>query len=551
MSSCDYSCSAKTPPLSPDSDITGIGIVINYVVTASIAVLVILVYYLGIYEPNHDPFDRGGQVDNSFRPNPVDDFFLYGARWLPKRILRWPLKSRRRSPRFRIRLQQTFIKCLLAMSDLQVVIGFSILISGFVQLRCGLSAYHWLFIVKLAWSSSLTHLSCLTVLRGHLYRFSGERLWRLLAMGGLATFLVVGLLSTGNIWWSNPISDMDIGSPAICHMGVFSSSQTDDLTFWSALVSAILTIIAFVSRVIKLYRPLSVGVFSRGRAWLSVRARRILRIVFVWACKERHPHSLRRSICYRPLLAILLTTGLVCDVWSSVLFEVIWLLIAFAWGIWQLVNNLNQLGSLVGDWTFGQVVAVVLLAAPLITMMQYFNEDTAYSPAAGLENDSDQPLYESQATHPLITMSIDEELPDLESPDGDWNSYSGTLITGLSYAASSFLMWSAIVLFVSRQSTPLKGIRTLLYAFPFVFIGLYGVVLFSLLIKAVLFPRKLWLMSLLTYVQLNLFLNAPFLPFREFGYEFSPLSYTPSIYAQITAVGLYITVAVAYRLFYR
>lgn len=58
----------------------------------------------------------------------------------------------------------------------------------------------------------------------------------------------------------------------------------------------------------------------------------------------------------------------------SNLEQVIWLLIAFGWGVVRIVWDLSQEGSLVGHWTFGQVVAVVLLAAPFITMMQYFNK---------------------------------------------------------------------------------------------------------------------------------------------------------------------------------
>jgi hypothetical protein len=69
------------------------------------------------------------------------------------------------------------------MSDLQIVTGFSILISGHVQLESGLAAYQWQFIVELAWFSCLTHLACLTLLRNHLSRHTSERLWRLFAMG--------------------------------------------------------------------------------------------------------------------------------------------------------------------------------------------------------------------------------------------------------------------------------------------------------------------------------------------------------------------------------
>ena len=88
------------------------------------------------------------------------------------------------------------------MSDLQIVTGFAVLISGFAQLPCGLSTYYWLLIVQLAWFSSLTHLSCLTLLRHHLYARRTELTWRLLAMGAMALLLIIGLVSTGNYYWT-------------------------------------------------------------------------------------------------------------------------------------------------------------------------------------------------------------------------------------------------------------------------------------------------------------------------------------------------------------
>jgi hypothetical protein len=92
----------------------------------------------------------------------------------------------------------TFFQCILAMSDLQIVTGFSIMISGLVQLESGLAAYQWLFVVELAWFSCLTHLSCLTLLQDHLSRHTSERLWRLFTMGSLATLVTYGLCSTAN-----------------------------------------------------------------------------------------------------------------------------------------------------------------------------------------------------------------------------------------------------------------------------------------------------------------------------------------------------------------
>src|SRR5262245_30221215 len=84
------------------------------------------------------------------------------------------------------------------MSDIQIWTGLSILISGFSQLSCGISSYHWLLLVCLAWFSSLTQLACLTMLRNYLYNRPAERIWRLCAMGVFAVLLIVAYIPAGH-----------------------------------------------------------------------------------------------------------------------------------------------------------------------------------------------------------------------------------------------------------------------------------------------------------------------------------------------------------------
>ncbi|OQE00638.1 hypothetical protein PENVUL_c048G06412 [Penicillium vulpinum] len=81
MSSCNFNCSAPTPALSPNSDITGIGIITNNIVTAGLAIVIISLHYVTVYDETRDPFQKAGQ---SFRPNPIDESSLK----LPKLIIR-------------------------------------------------------------------------------------------------------------------------------------------------------------------------------------------------------------------------------------------------------------------------------------------------------------------------------------------------------------------------------------------------------------------------------------------------------------------------------
>jgi hypothetical protein len=86
---------------------------------------------------------------------------------------------------------------LLVFSDQQVITSVAIMGSGFSQLSCSLSFYHWQNIVNLAWFSSVAHLTTLTTLRKYLRKNQGLRLWRLCGMIITAVMLVVGLVSTG------------------------------------------------------------------------------------------------------------------------------------------------------------------------------------------------------------------------------------------------------------------------------------------------------------------------------------------------------------------
>lgn len=233
------------------------------------------------------------------------------------------------------------------MSDLQILTGLSILISGYSQLRCGLSVYHWQILVYLAWFCSLTHLSCLTFLRNHLYNHPGERLWRLIGMGALVGMLIGALLPTGNYGTS-----MNPADYAICsfkHLrridrdttGPNEFYDTSQLNYASMIISILLIGLGFASRIVRLHRALSVTVVTATRKYLSERARRLLRKMYE-RCENtsneppRRGRSFRigpfrgsqgrrlfyRVYLYRPTLAVFLAIRAALDLWSSLVLEV-------------------------------------------------------------------------------------------------------------------------------------------------------------------------------------------------------------------------------------
>ncbi|CAG8139695.1 unnamed protein product [Penicillium salamii] len=272
------------------------------------------------------------------------------------------------------------------MGDLQLVTGFSILISGAVQLDCGLTVYEWQIVVYLAWFSCLTHLSCLMVMRSYLHVHTVGRTWRLVAMGVLAILLIVGLLPTanyGHLYNQRPgPSDY-----AKCYLKVRRSSG---ITLCSMILSVLTIAIGFISRVMKLHKMLSVTLWGGLRIRTSHRSRAILRVIYRWSVKSGPAQGLSFSLVYRPLLAVFLAARFLLDAWVSMFVEALWLFIAFFWGVVRLLTALNDTpkdqdlwtkttGQKEGNWTFGQVVSLVLLVAPLMSLLEYFDQGMSLS----------------------------------------------------------------------------------------------------------------------------------------------------------------------------
>lgn len=215
------------------------------------------------------------------------------------------------------------------MSDLQIVTGISILISGYVQLRCGLSVFHWQIIVLLAWFSSVTHLSCPTFLRNHLYNRPTERGWRLVTMGLMLSMLLVAMVPTGGYNWSDTSLPPAPYDHAVCYLRpnfYYTTVQapTNDvaMTFWTMVISIVLLTLGFIYRIIRLHRSLSVSVVGRARTACSKKARCFLRLVYTKTNMETSGLTFKRTFLYRPLLALFLTARAILDLWNSMFVEV-------------------------------------------------------------------------------------------------------------------------------------------------------------------------------------------------------------------------------------
>jgi hypothetical protein len=221
------------------------------------------------------------------------------------------------------------------MSDLQLITGTSILISGYAQLRCGIRAFHWQIIVLLAWFSSVTHLSCLTFLRNHLYNRPAERECRLAAMGLMLLMLLVATIPTGNydwrdVWDGHPPDSRPYPSDyAICYLRpkfYWNPLQDYGGTVAMAGSTTVISVVSltwgFLYRVIRLHKSLSVFVVGRARETCSEKSRNFLRRSYAKMGMQTSGLTFKRLFLYRPLLALFFTARISLDLWSSMFIEV-------------------------------------------------------------------------------------------------------------------------------------------------------------------------------------------------------------------------------------
>jgi hypothetical protein len=210
------------------------------------------------------------------------------------------------------------------MSDQQIITGIALLGSGFSQLRCGISAYHWQITIYLVWFSSFTHLATLTFLRRYLYENVPLRSWRLGLMTVLIASLVIALIPTGNPVWL-PESNF-AGIPAWC---LFNYSDHDFADPWyhtldpngSVVLSILVLVFSYAARAIKMFR------------WSSIQSRLYLRTKpgntitkhldkLYTGSQNTRTKTWVFLIPYYIILSILLVVRSWFDLFESMMFEV-------------------------------------------------------------------------------------------------------------------------------------------------------------------------------------------------------------------------------------
>lgn len=215
-------------------------------------------------------------------------------------------------------------------SDQQLVTGLAILGSAFTQLFNNVSAYHWQILCYLAFFSSITHLTTLTVLRQYFRDHAGIRNWRLSLMLMTGSMLLAALIPTGvNGWMSTTSTRYDRvslgGVPAICYYQELSSKGSfsiESTSGFSTIISILILSYGFFSRALRLSAKatrFTHHVLSDvPRRWLQTRLDRLHKRV------ERPGNNPCLKMLWKTLYVILLTFYLDLKTMRDILESMLW-----------------------------------------------------------------------------------------------------------------------------------------------------------------------------------------------------------------------------------
>jgi hypothetical protein len=198
------------------------------------------------------------------------------------------------------------------------------MISGFAQLRCGISTYHWQRLIHTAWFSCVTHLCCLTFLRDHLRHNRIAQLWRVPGMISLTGMIIYALTTTSQYDWTRE-SAVRLVTPfdqAICYLSPSLHYEFDDGNGTQRICLAISFLgIGMINRIRRLYHVPNL-IVNKGRSWTSHKVKRFLMYCYRPNSGNSFIACIAAVLVYRPLLAAFLTVRLLIDGCTSMAFEV-------------------------------------------------------------------------------------------------------------------------------------------------------------------------------------------------------------------------------------
>ena len=301
--------------------------------------------------------------------------------WLPLGLLGRADKNvfKRRSDRRPPRWKRATDQVILAYADQQIVTGIAILATGFFRLQ-NLSVYHLHVIIYLAWMSSNTHLTAVSLLqlefrsqKNHKVRFI-----RLMGMIILALMLVVALVPTTGVHWNLIITRIrnTNGSEASEFISVAPAAPAR--CFWQSPNSGGFQSVAASSFIILIlgYTWKAMLLFKTSHRFFKATCRQYFQDVvterldlIVLKLQLYQKPSAWLLIQYKLMLCIYLMIWTLFELAESFLVS-LWICGGgLVWGSLQILTVRQKVAPEArkeeNTWAFGQLLPVLLLAVPI------------------------------------------------------------------------------------------------------------------------------------------------------------------------------------------
>ncbi|KAF5546631.1 hypothetical protein FNAPI_8789 [Fusarium napiforme] len=378
MSKSSYTCNStceKYPKEVPSyGDIGGIGVTLAFVITAWIVVIVLVGYYLKVFDPKLDPFRKEGTQKRTKYPNSID----YSVHEMLQSIP-WLKHDSKSISSGSSRLGTVLSSCVLTFADIQIFTSLAILIGA------------------------------LSFLRNHLANNPAKRAWRLVAMCTIQVMLsaAVGLSMTFN---EEPWLNDRGGRPARCYFEDLVNPRS--MAFQSAIKFIVLLVWGLAIRIAKTFEGFEGGL-RKTAARLEQRGNRHRRGYSGstgrdWDHTFAHASLPRRVWSYFSvpiLIGFYSILSIQLDLFTSLLAEVYWLFFTIIWITARLIKLRIPGNQDDSEWTFGQILPIILLVAPLALATEAF-----YTTSASNEPANNRPEI------PVLDLDDIRDLSHIHSP---------------------------------------------------------------------------------------------------------------------------------------
>ena len=277
--------------------------------------------------------------------------------------------------------QKAVNKAILGYADQQILTGVAMLAAGFIKVPT-LSVYHLQVIIYLAWMSSNTHLSAISLLQNDFRSQKGpkSRVLRIVGMVIVGIMILVALVPTTGTTWA-AVSFIGeaaaAGVPARC----FWQHQFSGIFRPNAVLSYILLIGSFVWKGLLL--------FKTSHQFMKIRLRRIFLTKLVerldlihQQIKDKRVVSTWMKLRYKLSLSLYLIVWYVWEISESFVIS-LWICGGgLAWGSAQILVIRSTLPRPIlkeeNSWGFGQILPVLLLGLPVLAYAEGFWGKTSF-----------------------------------------------------------------------------------------------------------------------------------------------------------------------------